>query len=371
MDSTHEPNFPATCRAGKGADVTRRVVSEPDDPLRTPFEVDRHRIIECTAFRRLEQKTQVFAPTHHDHFRTRLTHTLETAQIGRCLAAGLGADGVLVEVICLAHDLGHPPFGHAGEVALNERMADQGGFNHNAHTLRVVEYLEHPFPQFRGLNLTGGVLVGLRDHQTRYDFPSTNSGAPISSVESQIASIADRIAYNIHDLEDAIGAGFIDLNELGAVRPWADAYRQVPDAYRDRPIHALRRIILDAMLDATMTDVIRSSRAATKDGGAADRAQSAERSLVSVSPAMEDALAALEAFLRERVYQHAAVVSMDTEGRRKVRELFSVYRGDPQALPPRFAARIDGQGQDRVIGDYLAGMTDRFCLAEHRRLTGA
>lgn len=371
MDSTQEPNLPVACRAGNSADVTRRAVPESDDPLRTPFEVDRHRIIECTAFRRLEHKTQVFAPTHHDHFRTRLTHTLETAQIGRCLAAGLGADGQLAEVICLAHDLGHPPFGHAGEIALNELMADQGGFNHNAHTLRVVEYLEHPFPQFRGLNLTAGVLAGLRDHQTRYDLPSADSGAPISCVESQIASIADRIAYNIHDLEDAIGAGIVDLGELGAVRLWADAYGKVPDAYRNRPIHAIRRIILDAMLDATMTDVIQSSRAAMKDGGAAKKARWAERSPLSVSPAMENELVALEAFLGERVYRNEAVASMDAEGRRKVRELFSYYRRDPQALPPRFAARIVEQGPDRVICDYIAGMTDRFCLAEHNSLLRA
>ncbi|MCH7885803.1 MAG: dNTP triphosphohydrolase, partial [Planctomycetes bacterium] len=226
----------------RSCDCGGRVHPEPDDPLRGAFELDRHRIVESTAFRRLENKTQVFAPAEHDHFRTRLTHSLEVAQIARCLAGALQASEALAEAIALAHDLGHAPFGHAGEAALDEVMADHGGFNHNAHALRVVGYLEHPFPDFRGLNLTGETRAGLATHATRYDTPVQTRDATVSdapraagfsprepaneanparpgaagsaaptgpSIEAQITSIADRIAYIGHDLEDAIGAEFI------------------------------------------------------------------------------------------------------------------------------------------------------------------
>jgi len=224
---------------------------EPANELYTPFELDRIRIVSCTAFRRLEGKTQVFAPHEHDHFRTRLTHTLEVSQMARTLARLLGANETLAEAIALAHDLGHPPFGHAGEVALNQAMSDCGGFNHNLHSLRVVDYLEHPYPPYRGLNLTGEVRGGLAAHCTRYDAPESSDGsdAPAgASVEAQIASVADRLAYNCHDLEDAIGGNMIGLEELQDVRLWQEAMEAHSGVVMDRPIHAIRRVALDAIV---------------------------------------------------------------------------------------------------------------------------
>ena len=391
-------------------DAGSRVHPEPVDPLRGPFELDRHRIIESTAFRRLEHKTQVFAPGHHDHFRTRLTHTLEVAQIARCVATGLRANESLAEAISLAHDLGHPPFGHAGEAALDEAMAHHGGFNHNTHALRVVDYLEHPFPPFRGLNLTNETRAGLVTHATRYDRPAcadetqiraagfsprgdadqskpTAPGRPRGlkpaaqvdyqetlftnpTVEAQIVSIADRIAYNCHDLEDAIGAEFAVLDELAALDLWRDAYDQATRGREGLPIFAVRRVVLDALLDRLLTDVLETSRSLLGAGRSAPEVGSSPIPSVKLSSAVDAQLGELERFLTERVYQHAEVAKTDAGGRRTILELFAAYRATPAALPDRFAKRIPGQGPERVICDYIAGMTDRFCQAEGDRLVG-
>ncbi len=413
---------PYAVRAGEAGG---RMHSEPDCPGRNPFELDRHRIIESAAFRRLEGKTQVFAPSKHDHFRTRLTHTIEVTQIARYLAVALQANEALVEAITLAHDLGHPPFGHAGEVALDESTASQGGFNHNAHSLRVVDYLEHPFPAFRGLNLTAETRSGLLTHATRYDVPgsipdrsggaspratdfpraagsgprgptdparaagamqSRSIGSPggptvpgdassvagtlptAPSVEAQIASIADRIAYNCHDLEDAIGAGFIGLQELESVALWRDAYSDAAGKHEAEHIHAIRRLVLDTLLDAVLGDVTATSRELLAPIRSLDQVRQADRVLVGFSAEMETRVAELERFLAERVYGHPEVAGMDAKGRRRVLALFDAYRGKPDALPRRFAARIDEQSPDRVICDYIAGMTDRFCTTEHGRV---
>ncbi|MGB2987502.1 MAG: dNTP triphosphohydrolase [Phycisphaerae bacterium] len=374
---------------------------EPDDPLRNPFEFDRHRIIESTSFRRLEGKTQVFAPSHHDHFRTRLTHTLEATQIARCLATALQANESLAEAITLGHDLGHPPFGHTGEAALDEAMTAHGGFNHNAHSLRVVEYLEHPFPTFRGLNLTGETRAGLTTHVTRYDTPgstadgsdgskpraagfsprgaadtdastsrrsSQNDRPTAPSVEAQIASVADRIAYNCHDLEDAIGAGFLGLEELRNVALWESAYEKTAAESHVRHIHAIRRVVLDTMLDALLMDVIQTSRQHLEPIESFDEVIRSTHALVTLSSTFDARLTKLERFLIEHVYQHSEVAVMDARGRKMVHTLFDAYHANPDALPDRFAARIEEQGVDRVICDYIAGMTDRFCTAEHDRL---
>lgn len=319
-----------------------RVHPEPDDPLRGPFEVDRHRIISCTAFRRLEQKTQVFAPAVHDHFRTRMTHTIEVAGIARTLAKLLRADETLAEAISLAHDLGHPPFGHAGEAALDERMAGHGGFDHNAHSLRVVEYLEHPYPAFRGLNLTRATLAGMGGHATRYDAPAA---AEALGVESQVASLADRIAYDLHDLEDAIGAGWIAEPDLQSLSLWCHAVARMGEGMTGGRIHAVRRSMLDAMLDLLLTDASRCSN----------------QPVVRFTEPVESSLSELESFLSQRVYRHPEVVRSDDEGRDAISRLFDAFLREPKHLPPRFSARISEQGAHRVICDYIAGMTDRFC----------
>jgi dGTPase len=417
--------------AARSSNHGGRVYIEPDDPLRDPFALDRHRIIESTAFRRLEGKTQVFAPAHHDHFRTRLTHTLEASVIARTIARALRANETLAEAITLAHDLGHPPFGHAGETALADLMTDHGGFNHNAHSVRVVEYLEHPFPPFRGLNLTRATLAGLRAHATRYDQPentepqalacaespnsetepqalacanpqdaqssprpndSTYASDPVS-IEAQIASVADRVAYDCHDLEDAIGAGFVSLESLSGLSLWKKALQRAAASYTDRSIHAIRRVVLDAMLDDILHDVIQASLIRLSDGeprtsARADLNASTQHPYhtdpagatvwqqlpaggpqsVSPSPQMDEMLCLLETFLLDRVYRHPDVQRTDQEGQAMIDALFAAYLADHARLPDRFARRIDEQGAHRVICDYIAGMTDRFCKTEHERL---
>jgi dGTPase len=353
-----------------------RVHDQPLDPLRGPFELDRHRIIESAAFRRLEHKTQVFAPSHHDHFRTRMTHTLEATQIARCLARALRVNEALAEAITLAHDLGHPPFGHAGEAALQELMTDHGGFNHNAHSVRVVTYLEHPFPAFRGLNLTRDTLDGLAAHATTYDTPtafgpsgSARAGAAVS-VEAHVASIADRVAYNCHDLEDAIGAGFVDLDDLAGVALWSETYSEIGRAREERPIHAIRRAVLDAMLDTLLGDAIAASQPLLAKVASPEAVCHTAGPLIFLSEGVEAKLATLERFLFERVYRHPDVAKTDLEGRAMVQSLFDAYHRQPDQMPERFSARIPDQGPGRVICDYIAGMTDRFCRTEHDRVVG-
>lgn len=365
----------------KCSQAGERVHPETDDPLRGPFELDRHRIIECTAFRRLEHKTQVFLAGRHDHFRTRLTHTLEVAQIARCLAVALGANESLAEAIALAHDLGHPPFGHAGEVALNGLMSRHGGFNHNLHSLRVVDYLEHPFPAFRGLNLTRETRAGLASHATNYDRPHENridtssasspDGRSLDarpSVESQIASLADRIAYNVHDLEDAIGAGLIHLDKLAGVRLWKQAYEFLIERFPQSNIHQIRRAVLDRVLNAIVADAVTTSTQELTKFDSADSVRDAASSVVILSPSMGRDVDGLEQFLMEHVYKHPEVATMDAAGRRMVSTLFEVFRSQPSSLPERFFSRVEDQGLDRVVCDYIAGMTDRYCIREHERL---
>lgn len=356
-----------------------RVYPEPDDPLRKPLVRDRHRIIESTAFRRLEHKTQVFHAGQHDHFRTRLTHTLEVSQVARCLAAELRVNESLAEAITLAHDLGHPPFGHAGETELSELMTEHGGFNHNLHSLRVVDYLEHPFPAFRGLNLTAEVRSGLASHATAYDEPTdADDGAsefgPLldarPTVESQVASIADRLAYAGHDLEDAIGAGLVTADELMSVAIWSESFPKVPDGGTDPLIHRFRRVVIERMLDEAIADCLNTSRPRIEPFQSVGEARTARVQLVSLSSAMEKRWRELERFLFERVYRHAEVSATDRAGRAAVRDVFSAYVADPRLMPERFVARIEELGVHRVVCDYVAGMTDRFCLRERARLCG-
>jgi dGTPase len=359
----------------RDADHGGRAHTEPPDPLRTPFELDRHRIVESTAFRRLEHKTQVFAAAHHDHFRTRLTHTLEVAQIARILARGLRVNETLAEAIALAHDLGHPPFGHAGEVALREAMAAHGGFNHNTHSLRVVEDLEHPFPQFRGLNLTAATRAGLAAHQTRYDLPEhgprdTATAASGPSVEAQVASIADRIACACHDLEDAIGADFLSAEDLNVLTLWDEALTSLPIDAAAMHIHAIRRPVLDRVLDGALSSVVTVSSENLAKYDSARAVRAATDPLVTLAPEMDHHLIQLEDFLLHRVYRHEEIAEMDEKGRRMVLCLFETYGDDPSRLPQRYARRIEDQGLHRVVCDYIAGMTDRYCRAVYQSLTG-
>ena len=368
----HDGLAPYALRDG---DHGGRQHAAPPDPLRSPFELDRHRVTESTAFRRLEHKTQVFAAAYHDHFRTRLTHTLAVAQVARTLALALGANETLAEVIALAHDLGHPPFGHAGEVALSEAMASHGGFNHNTHSLRVVEYLEHPFPQFRGLNLTAEARAGLATHETRYDLPEdaskkTGSGRAGPSVEAQIASVADRVACGCHDLEDAVGAGFLTLEDLEGVELWRSARAILWPARIDLSVHAIRRPVLDRMLDSVLSSVITVSQRALAGCASPHAVCEAGRSLVVMDAQVEKQVARLEEFLLRSVYRRPEIVAMDERGKSMVQALFRAFCADPGRLPDRFARRITEQGPRHVVCDYIAGMTDRYCQQAFESLEG-
>ena len=339
-----------------------------------PLAVDRHRVVHSAAFRRLQYKTQVFLTSEGDHFRTRLTHTLEVAHVARRLCRRLGLNADLAEAVALVHDLGHSPFGHAGEAALDELMAEHGGFDHNGHSLRVVEYLEHPYPSFRGLNLTVEVRQAVARHHSRYDRPC---GHPLAdgrcgSLEGQAASLADRLAYDMHDLEDAIGAGLIGGDELDSLDLWREAVDPLRAEFAGLPTAAVRRPVLDRMADALLGDVIAHTRRQIDVLGIAwlDDVEASVEPIAGPSGERASQWDQLEAFLRERVYLHDRLSGMDAQARRWVAALFETYVSRPRLLPDRFAGRIDDQGVYRVVCDYVAGMTDRFCRDEYKRLVG-
>lgn len=337
-----------------------------------PFAIDRQRVLHSAAFRRLEYKTQVFVVGEHDHFRTRLTHTLEVASIARRLCTALRVNVAVGELIALTHDVGHPPFGHAGEKTLAELMQDHGGFEHNAQSLRVIEYLEHPYPAFRGLNATHEVRESLAKHCTLYDRPgghplADGSRAPI---EGQIANLADRLAYDCHDLEDAIGAQLITEADLANIALWHEAAEEPRRTYPKLPLAAIRRPILDHLETVMLNDIVHESRRriASAKIQTIDDVRACRRELLAFAEPMASRVAELEAFLHERVYRHGRLIRMDTKAARFIRRLFEAYLGEPRLLPPRFAARIADQGAHRVICDYIAGMTDRFAQDEYKRL---
>ncbi len=358
-----------------------RAHEEPADPFRDIFELDRCRVCSSAAFRRLEYKTQVFVTLEDDHFRTRLTHTLEVASIARIIARALRVNETLAEVISLAHDLGHPPFGHAGEMALRELMSDSGGFEHNMHSLRVVDYLEHPYPPFRGLNLCHETREGLVKHATRYDKPNAAArfnpgllelldGGLLPTVEGQIACIADGVAYDCHDLEDAIAANLIHESELMEVRLWRESAASIREDNPAKPLAAIRRPILDGIQNRMLADVVEEStrRIESLDPKIVDDIRNADDAVVAMSKEMLEMSGELEAFLFERVYRHHRLVRMDAKARRIIEKLFNAYLDRPNMLPERFFNRIDEQGVSRVVCDYIAGMTDRYCQDDYRRL---
>ncbi len=379
MNDTPRDNFlasqdamlaPWACR---DADSGDRNHPEPAHPYRSDFQRDRDRIMHCSAFRRLDFKTQVFVPHEHDHFRTRLTHTLEVAQIGRALGRALGLNEDLIEAVALAHDLGHPPFGHCGEAVLDELMSEAGGFEHNRQSLRVVDYLEHPYPAFRGLNLTGAVRECLARHETRYDQPASEEFdlSLRGPLEGQLADLADEIAYTSADLEDALATGWIRHDDLMTLslwqRAWAQAKATDPEA---REIHTRIRTV-KTILAIMADDIVYETPArlaAAQIGSLAD-VRNAGR-LIAFSPALAVEVAELQAFLMERVYCHPLNRAHQQESTRQLRALFEYFLAHPEALPSRYAKRIDAEGLHRVTCDYLAGMTDRFCHQQFDTLIG-
>jgi len=360
-----------------------RRFAEPQAPTRTDFQRDRDRIVHSTAFRRLVYKTQVFLNHEGDLFRTRLTHSLEVAQLGRSIARPLGLNEDLVEAVALAHDLGHTPFGHAGQDALNECMAPHGGFEHNLQSLRVVDQLEERYPAFDGLNLSFETREGILKHCSARNAALLEAQEPGGvahrfidrsqpSLEAQLCNLADAIAYNAHDIDDGVRSGLISMAQLQSVDLF-ERYRL--EALAEHPGLAepqrARRLLYEAirrMLSAQVYDVIAATRQAiqTAAPASADEARRAGP-LLRFSPAMHAQSTALKQFLFAQLYRHPQVMQTTGQAQIVVRELFEAYSRQPAEMPPEHAARPDTA---RAVADYIAGMTDRFAGREHERLTG-
>ncbi len=355
---------------------------------RTAFARDRDRIIHCTAFRRLKEKTQVFVAHEGDHYRTRLTHSLEVAQIARSLAHALKLDTDLAETVALAHDLGHPPFGHAGEDELQAQMADYGGFDHNVQTFRVVTKLEERYPRFDGLNLSWETVEGVIKHNGpvshRLDEPAWRAIADyadgwdlrldgFASLEAQCAAIADDIAYNNHDVDDGVQAGLFSLDDLAEV-PLIG--RIVLETRKDWPKVDDRMIRLEAvrrMIGAMVADVLaETERRLAEDGIRSNEdVRTAKRPLVGFSNAMLEELGVLRQFLFKRMYRHYRVNRMRSQARRILSEMFQLFMSEPGVMPPEWSAKAETRDpikRARAVCDYIAGMTDRYAIEEHRKL---
>lgn len=365
-----------------------RKVAEPESQTRTPFARDRDRIIHATAFRRLKEKTQVFVAHEGDHFRTRLTHSLEVAQIARSLATALALDADLAETIALAHDLGHPPFGHAGEDELQIQMQDYGGFDHNVQTFRVVTKLERRYPRFEGLNLTWETLEGIIKHNgpvvDKLARPSWSAIAEFdaeyglrldgwASAEAQVAALADDIAYNNHDVDDGVQAGLFNLEELRAIPLIGPHVTRAMAEHPDCDDGILRLEAVRRMIGAMVTDVLAETRRRAEVHGvnSAEDVRELDHALVAFSRDMIEDLSALRTFLMERMYRHWKVNRTRSQARRMLGEMFQLFLKEPDVLPAEWYARTQGRdraGSARVVCDYIAGMTDRYAIEEHRKL---
>ena len=350
-----------------------RLHAEPESPSRTCYQRDRDRIVHSTAFRRLEYKTQVFVNHEGDHYRTRLTHTLEVAQISRSIARSLRLNEDLVEAIALSHDLGHSPFGHAGEDALDALLADDGGFNHNLQSLRVVDVLEKRYPEFDGLNLSFEIRESIVKHGD-HDFGSVMEAFDASTqplLEAQIADIADSLAYDNHDIDDGIRSNFITLDDLREVQLWAEAERTVKARYSSAldPGMLVARTV-SHMIDQQVRDLLETTCGRLEAAGVKtlDDVRMSGELLAGFSPAMNDLKREMQTFLKERLYRHYRALRMTEKAKRFVTEIYAEYLRSPVQLPPSYQTRISNEGAPRVICDYIAGMTDRYCLDEYKRL---
>jgi dGTPase len=361
-----------------------RLYQQPDSGPRGPrdvFQRDRDRIIHSVGFRRLRHKTQVFVAPDGDHFRVRLTHSIEVAQIGRTMARELGLNEDLTEALCLAHDLGHPPFGHAGEAALDAALGDAGGFDHNAHTLRIVTRLETPYPDFDGLNLSWEGLEGLAKHNgpvRHATWAMTDANAEWDlelatwpSLEAQVAAIADDIAYDNHDIDDGLRAGLLrvdELIELPLIRRHWDAIAQ---RHPGIPIERHQRALVRDMIGTMVGDVLRETARRVSDAGAEtiEDVRSAGRQLAGFSEALAAEERELKRFLYARLYESPHLEQVRADAERIVTNLAQAYRDDPSRLPEPWQ-RGEGTEQLRTIGDFIAGMTDRYAIARHEELIG-
>ena len=380
--------FPQASYAADPAQSRGRMHPEPESRTRTPFARDRDRIIHTSAFRRLKDKTQVFVAHEGDHYRTRLTHSLEVAQIARSIAHALGLDDDLAEAIALAHDLGHPPFGHSGEEELDTCMSPYGGFDHNVQTFRVVTRLEQRYPDFDGLNLTWESLEGVIKHNgpvtDKLERPSWRAVAEFdkaydlelggyASAEAQVAALADDIAYNNHDVDDGVQAGLFGLEELLLIPLIGPILRALKTERPDLDDRMLRLEAVRRMIGEMVDDVMAQTRR-NVDAFKIETAQDVRdlgRPLVSFSPETAEDLSRLRQFLHQRMYRHYRVNRTRSQARRILAEMFALFMAEPGVMPPEWSERAEGRdlaARARLVCDYIAGMTDRFAIEEHRKL---
>ncbi len=350
-----------------------RVHTEKEHPYRSVYQRDRDRIIHSAAFRRLEYKTQVFVNHEGDYYRTRLTHTIEVAQIARTIAFALRLNGDLVEAIALAHDLGHTPFGHSGEEALNEIMAAYGGFNHNLQGLRVVDVLEERYADFNGLNLTWEVREGIVKHTSDFDKAGRlKEFAPdeFPVLEAQLVDIADEIAYDNHDIDDGLTSGLIKEADLAKLDIWKNVYSHISQKYAIIEPERRKYLIIRALIDMQVTDLLAATEANIRKYKlkSYQDVRKCPAKIIAFSPRMQKLRRPLRAFLMERLYHHYRVTRMSAKAKRFIQDLFTVYADNPQQLPPQVIKRLTQDGVRRVVCDYIAGMTDRYALDEYKKL---
>lgn len=355
----------------RSQDSKGRQYPEEEAPHRTAFQRDRDRILHTTAFRRLEYKTQVFINSEGDYYRTRLTHTLEVAQIGRSLARALGANEDLVEAICLAHDLGHSPFGHSGEKTLNWLMKDHGGFDHNKQSLRIVTRLENRYDTFPGLNLTWETREGIVKHETEYDVSDAQNYDPElrGHLEAQIANAADELAYSTHDLDDGLRSGMIDASMLEGLTLWEILVESV-GWDRGKLNELSRHRLIRRMIGLEVQDLLESTHQKILDSGvrSVHELQELPYNVISHNEDMHHHNRMMKDFLYNNLYQHHRVMRMQTKAEHIIRDLFDAYHSEPLMLPSHIQAWIEERGLERAICDYIAGMTDRFAIEEHGKL---
>jgi len=361
-------NFSVKPYAVQEGDFANREYPQPPHPYRNDFQRDRDRVVHSKAFRRLEYKTQVFVNHLGDSYRTRLTHSIEVSQIARTVARSLGLNEDLTETIALAHDLGHPPFGHAGERALHQLMPAHGGFDHNEQTIRVVTILEERYPEFKGLNLTEATLMGLHKH-----------GRPDGrghSLESQVVDLCDEIAYNNHDLDDGIDGGYLTLEEIGALKIWQRAWSATRRQYPESEMKIAIRSAIRWLINYMVTDIIEQ----TEKNLAGENIKTLEdvlnfkkpgRQLVEFSPEVDGEVKELKKFLFQKLYRHPDVVTMNVRAEEIIKRLFDFFGENQTALPGEFQNRITADNPlRRVVCDFIAGMTDRYALMWNKKILG-
>lgn len=369
FEDAYLAGYAARSRKSRG-----RAYPEGEHPYRSCYQRDRDRIIHSAAFRRLEYKTQVFVNHEGDYYRTRLTHTMEVSQIARTVAGRLRLNSDLVEAVALAHDLGHTPFGHSGEEALDELMSGFGGFNHNQQGLRIVDLLEERYPEFPGLNLTWEVREGIAKHSSFYDKAAMIDGFPpevMPTLETQVVDIADEIAYNNHDIDDGLTSGLLNEAGLKKIKLWNIAERRVKGRSLRLTPPLKKYQIIRLLIDMQVTDLIEETERRIKKARvrSLDGCRALGYKLVGFSKEMESLRLPLKDFLMENLYHNYRVVRMANKAKRFIAELFAVYVKNPEQLPRETNARIKkGEDTRRVVCDYIAGMTDRYALDEYKKL---